>query len=110
MALTFQKNTNIMRKVQQGPHPLFSYFLESVKLGSKNSSISFRIRVLQGPLCDFKVWYLEGEAVDCHLLALGTLSPFVLSLMEEAGGDCLILPDFGKSDILTLMNLVYSGE
>ena len=45
--------------------------------------------------------------VDWHLLALGTLSPFVLNLVEEAGGgDCLILPDFGKSDILTLMNLV----
>ena len=37
----------------------------------------------------------------------GTLSPFVLNLVEEAGGgDCLILPDFGKSDILTLMDLV----
>ena len=97
-------------KLQQKPHPLFSYFLESVELGSKNSSISFRIRVLQGPLCDFKVWSLDGQVVDCHLLALGTLSPFVLNLVEEVGADCLILPDFGKPAILTLMNVVYSGE
>ena len=65
---------------------------------------------MQGPLCDFKVWSLEGEAVDCHLLAIGTLSPFVLKLVEEDGGDCLVLPDFGKSDILSFMNVVYSGE
>ena len=66
--------------MQPKPHPLFSYFLESVELGSMNSLISIRIRVLQGPLCDFKVWSLEGKGNKCHLLAMGTLSPFVLNL------------------------------
>ena len=40
---------------------------------------------------------------------LGTLSPYVLGLIEEARDGCLILPDFKLSDIGIVMNLIYSG-
>ena len=47
--------------------------------------------------------------IKCHAVMLGTLSPFVLGLMEEVREGYLILPDFKFSDIGILMNLIYSG-
>ena len=66
--------------------------------------------ILQGPLCDFKVYALGGHQVDCHLLVVGTFSPWLLELVHHVGGDSLILPEFALSDLLSFMNLAYSAE
>ena len=53
---------------------------------------------------------MGGQHVDCHLVVIGALSPYVLDLVQQSGGDCLILPDFSTADIFSLMNINYSGQ
>ena len=105
----FQKNISTMRKVvSPEDQPIFSYLYESVRtdhIQRKKPKSN-----LQGPLCDFSVFSMEGDHVNCHLLVIGTLSPYVLNLVKDVEGDCLILPDFSKSDILSFMNLAYTGK
>ena len=53
---------------------------------------------------------MEHKHVNCHLLIIGGLSPYILKLVQEEGGDSLILPDYTSAEILFLMNLVYTGK
>ena len=64
----------------------------------------------QGSFCDFSVSSLDGRNINCHLVVIGALSPYILSIVKEVGGDCLILPDYKHSEIANLMNLAYSGK
>ena len=90
--------------------PLLDYLYESVRILDINNFIHLQNIYSQGPLCDFPVFSMEGEHVNCHLVVLGSLSPYVLHLVQQTGGDCLILPDSSIVDIFSFMNIVYSGQ
>ena len=53
---------------------------------------------------------MERQHINCHLLVVGALSPYVLNLVREVGGDSLIFPDFTMAEISFFMNLIYSGQ
>ena len=63
-----------------------------------------------GPLYDFSIFSMENKHINCHLLVLGVVSPDFLKLVQEVGGDSLVLPDYSSADIFLLMDLLYTGK
>ena len=46
----------------------------------------------------------------CHHVITASLSPFILTLLKESGGDQIILADFDTPEMCELMNFCYSGN
>jgi hypothetical protein len=89
--------------------PIVDYLYEAVSDQVKLKELLVAT-LFQGDLCDFSVTSMDGRHIDCHLLIIGVFSPYIMTIVEETGGDCLILPDFRTSEIASLMNLIYSGK
>ena len=89
--------------------PIVDYLYESVSDQGKLIK-TLVTKSFQGDLCDFSVVSMDGRHIDCHMLIIGIFSPYILTMVEETGGDCLILPDFRTSEIASLMDLIYSGK
>ena len=87
---------------------LMEYLYQSV---SKKNLLKFLLmKMYQGPLCDLSIATMDNKHVNCHLLIIGGLSPYFLKLVQEVGGDSLIIPDYTSAEVLFLMNLIYTGK
>ena len=90
------------------PPVLADYLLSSVSKTQKIYSYQ-NLRTQAESVNDFCVTGADGTSTLCNSLLLRSISPLLKTIMTGTGSQ-LILPEVHINDILSLIELIYSGK